>query len=116
MRASLEHMRALAQQNGLPQISMHRFCGSLDQLEWKVVRQLIQDTFKTSLVVIVVYHEKAPKSVPSRQATEAVNPLVKAQQAGESVRQIRKWVRRGSTRQKKNQMAYPVLDGKCITN
>ena len=69
----------------------------LEELEWNVDRQLIQDTFRASPVAIIVYLEEELGSALSPQATAAANPLVKAQQADESLRHVREWIRKGYT-------------------
>ena len=69
----------------------------LDKQEWNVVRQLIQDTFKTSPVAISVFLKEELGSAPSPQATAAASPLVKAQQADESLRHVRERIRKGHT-------------------
>ena len=46
--ACLEHMRTHAEGNGFHQISMSCTDYRLDNLEGNVVRQIIQDTLKTS--------------------------------------------------------------------
>ena len=92
-------MRTHAEENGVRQISMPCICSGLDKLEWDVVRQLFQDTFKTSPVAIIVYHKEELGSAPSPLATAAANPLLKAQQADESLRRVREWIRKGYTLQ-----------------
>ena len=87
-------MRTHAEENRVRQISMPCICSGLDKLEWDVVRQLIQDTFKTSPVAIIVYHKEELGSAPSPLATAAANPLVKAQQADENLRRVREWIRK----------------------
>ena len=79
LRASLEPMQTHARENGVCQISMPCIGSDLDKLEWNVVRQLIQDTFKTSPVAIIVYLKEELWSTSSPQATAAANTLVKAQ-------------------------------------
>ena len=96
-RASFEGMRTHVRKNAVRQFSMPCIGCGLHKLECNVVRQLIPDTIKTSPVAIIVYLKKGTESAPSTQATEAVNPLVKAQQADESLRQVRKWIRNGYT-------------------
>ena len=55
LRASLERMGTHAEENGFRQITMPCIGSGLDKLEWNVVRQLIQDTFRTSPVAIILY-------------------------------------------------------------
>ena len=97
LRASLERMRTHAEEKGVRQISMPCIGSCLDKLESNVVRQLIQDTFKTSPGAIIVYLEEELGSAPSLQATTAANPLVKAQQADQSLIHVREWIREGCT-------------------
>ena len=97
LRASLERLRTHAEENGVRQISMPCIGSGLDKLEWKVVRQPIEDTFRTSPVAIIVCLKEELGSVPSPQATAAANPLVKAQQADESLRHVRESIRKGYT-------------------
>ena len=55
LRASLERMRTHAENNSIPQISTPRIGTGLDQLDCDKVKLLIQDTFRTSPVQVVVY-------------------------------------------------------------
>ena len=109
LRASLELMRKHAE-NGVRQIRMPCTVSGLDKLEWNVVRQLIQDTFKTSPVTIIVYIKEELGSAPSPQATAAANPLVKAQQADESLRHVREWIRKGYTPRHNELQGVPRLE------
>ena len=79
----------------------------VDKLERKNVRQLIQDTFKTSPGAIVVYLREDPVSETSPPTIEAVNPFVQEQETHESFRTVRKWNRRGCPPNTKNHSAYP---------
>ena len=99
-------MRTHAEENGILQTSMPCI-GS----EWNVVRQRIQDTFRTSPVGILYLKEELG-SAPSPQATAAANPLVKAQQADESLRHVREWIRKGYTPQHKELQGLPRLEWK----
>ena len=97
LRASLERMRTHAEERDIRQIGMPCIGSGLNKLEWNVVRQLIQDTFRTSPVAIIVYVKGELWSAPSPQATVVANPLVKAEQADESLRHVREWIRKGYT-------------------
>ena len=97
LRASLERKWTHAEQNEVHQISLPYIGSGLDKPEWKVVRQLIQNTFKTSPVAIIAYLKEELGSAPSPQATAAANPLVKAQQADERLRHVREWIRKRYT-------------------
>ena len=109
LRASLERMRTHAEENGVRQISMPCIGSGLDKLEWNVVRQIIQDTFKTSPVAIIVYLKEELGSEPSPQATATDNPLAKAQQADESLRHVREWIRKGYTPRHNDLQGLPRL-------
>ena len=109
LRASLERMRTHAEENGVRQISMPCIGSGLEKLEWNVVRQLIQDTFRISPVAIIVYLKEELGSAPSPQATAAANPLVKAQQADESLRHVREWLRKGYTPRDNDLQGLPRL-------
>ena len=111
-------MRTHAEENRVCRISIPCIGSGLDKLEWNVVRQVIQDTFKTSPVAIISYPKKELGSAPSPKAFAAANPLVKAQQVDKSLTPVREWIRRGNTprhnelqglyslvRQKYNQLA-----------
>ena len=108
LRASLECMRTHAEK-GLRQISMPSIGSGLDKLEGNVVRQPIQDTFKTSPVAIIVYLKEKLGSALSPQATAAANPLVKAQQADEGLRHAREWIRKGYTPRHNELQGLPRL-------
>ena len=74
--------------------------------------ELIQDAFKTSAVAIIVYLKEELVSAPSPQATAAANPLVKAQQADESLRHVsREWIRKGYTPGHNELQNLPRLGG-----
>ena len=127
LRASLERLRTHAEENGVRQISMPCIDSVLDKLQWNVVRQLIQDTFRTSPVAIIVYLKKELRSEPSPQSTATSNPVVKAQQAHESLRHVRERIQKGFTPrhnelqglprpgwQKYNQMTSLYLQGDVL--
>ena len=87
-------LRTHAEENGVRRISMPCIGCGLDKLDWNVVRQLIQDTFRTSPVAVIVYLKEELGSAPSRQAIAAANPLVKVQQADQSLRHVREGIRK----------------------
>ena len=74
-----------------------------------MVRQLVQETFRTSQVAIIAYLKEELGSAPAPQATAAANPLVKAQQADESLRQVREWIRKGYTPRHNELQGLPRL-------
>ena len=55
LRASLDRMRTHAENNSISRISMPSIGTRLDQLDWGKVKLLIQETFRTSPVQVVVY-------------------------------------------------------------
>ena len=55
LRASLERMRTHAENNSISRISMPCIGAGLDQLDWAKFKLLIQETFPTSPVKVVVY-------------------------------------------------------------
>ena len=109
LRASLERMRTHAEENGIRQISMPCIGSDLVQLECNVVRQLIQDTFRTSPIAIILYLKKELVSAPSPQATAAANPFFKAQQTDESLRHVREWIQKRYTPRHNEWQGLPRL-------
>ena len=110
LRSSFERMRTHAEENGARQLSMPCIHSALNELQWNVVRQLIQDI--TGCYRFVLYLQKKLETEPSTQATEAVNPIVKAQQATESLKYVRERVRKGCTPQHNDLQGLPRLDSK----
>ena len=95
-RASLKQMRAHADQNNVPRINLPCVRSGLDKLEWSKVQKLIQETFCTFAVQIIVFLEPTvnPEDNKFESLTDS-NVLVKAQRADEALQHVRKWVREG---------------------
>ena len=93
-RASLERIRTHAENNSIPSISMPCIGTGLDQLDWDKVELLIQETFRTSPVQVVVY------ILPNSDAhhrdisveDEPFSKFPQAQEADESLKHVRRWV------------------------
>ena len=94
LRASLERMRSHAEQHHVYKISLPCIGSGLDKLEWEQVRQLIQEVFRTSPVHITVFL-KTPVDPKENDCNSDFNDnaLVQAQEADESLHQVRKWIR-----------------------
>ena len=94
LRSSLEHMRIHAESNGISRISLPCIGSGLDKLSWPMVRQLIQEVFRTSSVVITVYTQESDSSTPdtAKPAAASDNPMAEAQKADESLKNVRVWV------------------------
>ena len=88
-------MRTHAENNSLSRISMLCIGTGLDQLDWDNVKLLIQETFQTSPVRVVVYILLDPETkhgdIPVEN--EPTNKFAQAQQADESLKYVRRWVR-----------------------
>ena len=95
LRASLERMRTHAENNGIPRISMPCIGTGLDQLDWDKVKLLIQETFRTSPVQVVVYilPDLPTKHGDSPVENETSSKFAQAQEADESLKHVRHWVR-----------------------
>ena len=95
LRASLERMRTHAENNSIPRISMPCIGTGLDQLDWDKVKLLIQETFRTSPVQVVVYILPDPptKHGDSPVENETSSKFAQAQEADESLKHVRHWVR-----------------------
>ena len=67
----------------------------LDQLDWDKVKLLIQEMFRTSPVQVVVYilpdSETQQRDIPVEH--EPISKFAEAQEAGESLKNVRRWVR-----------------------
>ena len=93
--ASLERMRTHAENNSISKISMPCIGTGLDQLDWDKVKLLIQETFRTSPVQIVVYILPDPE-IQHRDISvedEPTSRFAQAQEADESLKHVRRWVR-----------------------
>ena len=95
LRASLERMRTHAESNSISRISMPCIGTGLDQLDWDKVKLLIQETFCTSPVQVVVYilpnSETQQRDIPVEN--ETISKFAQAQEADESLQHVRHWVR-----------------------
>ena len=95
LRASLERMRTHAENNSISRIIMPCIGTGLDQLDWDKVKLLIQETFRTSPVQVVVY--KLPDSETQQKDNpvedEPIKKFAQAQEADESLKLVRQSVR-----------------------
>ena len=95
LRASLERMRTHAENSSISRISMPCIGTGLDQLDWDKVKLLIQETFRTSPVQVVVYIRPDPE-IHHRNISvedESTSKFAQAQEANESLKHVRRWVR-----------------------
>ena len=95
LRASLERMRAHAENNSITRISMPCIGTGLDQLDWDKFELLIQETFRTSQVQVLLYILPDSKT-QQRDIPVEDRPNIKiaqAQEADESLKHVRRWVR-----------------------
>ena len=95
LRASLERMRTHAENNSISRISMPCIRTGLDQLDWDKFKLLIQETFRTSPVQVVVYILPDPE-IHHRDISvedEPTSKFAQAQEADESLKHVRRWVR-----------------------
>ena len=95
LRASLERMQTHAENNNIPRSSMPCIGTGLDQSDWDNVKLLIQETFRTSPVHVVVYKLPHPE-IHQRDISVENEPICKcaqAQEADESLKHVRHWVR-----------------------
>ena len=95
LRASLERMRMHAENNSISRISMPCIGTGLDQLDWDKVKLLIQETFCTSPVQVVVYILPDPETKHEDSLVEnnTTCKFAQAQEADESLNYVRRWVR-----------------------
>ena len=95
LRASLERMRTHAENNSIPRISISCIGTGLDQIDWDKVKLLIQETFRTSPVQVVVYilPHRPTKHGDSPVENETSSKFAQAQEADESLKHVRHWVR-----------------------
>ena len=95
LRASLRRMRTHAEINSIPRINMPCIGTRLDQLDWDKVKLLIQETFCTSPAQVVLYI--LPDSVTQLRdisvEDEPASKFAQAQEADESLKHVRRWVR-----------------------
>ena len=111
LRASLERMRTHAENNNIPRISMLCIGTGLDQLDWDKVKLLIQETFRTSPAQVVVYilpdSETQQRDIPVED--EPNNKFAQAQEADESLKHVRHWVRQKIIPTQKDLQGLPRL-------
>ena len=95
LRAFLERMRTHAENNSISRISIPCIGTGLDQLDWHKVKLLIQETFRTSPVQVVVYILPDPetKKGDSPVENETTSKFAQAQEADESLTHVRRWFR-----------------------
>ena len=95
LRASLEIMRTHAESNSISRISMPCIGTGLDQLDWDKVKLLIQETFRTSPVQVVVYilPDSETQQTNISVEDEPTSKFAQAQEADESLKHVRRWVR-----------------------
>ena len=95
LRASLERLRTHAENNSFPRISMPCIGTGLDQLDWDKVKLLIQETFRTSPVKVVVYilPDSETQQRGSPVEDEPISKFAQAKEADESLKHVRHWVR-----------------------
>ena len=88
-------MRAHAEKNSISKISIPCIGTGLDQLDWDKVELLIQETFRTSPVQVVVYilpdSETQQRDIPVED--EPISKFAQAQEADESLKHMRHWVK-----------------------
>ena len=93
-------MRTHAENNSIPRISMPCIGTGLDHLDWDEVKLLFQETFRTSLVQVVVYMFPNPE-IHHRDISvedEPTSKFAQAQDADESLKYVRRWVRQNTFR------------------
>ena len=94
--ASLERMRAHAEQNTVKSISIPCAGCGVDCLEENKICQLIRETFLTSTVPITVYLKEYGRSSPPTHNGN-LSGIATLQEADEALRHVRSWVRNGKT-------------------
>ena len=118
LRASSERMRKHAENNSISRISMPCIGTGLDELDWDKVKLLIHETIPTSSVQVVVYILPDPE-IHHRGISvedEPTSKLAQAQEADESLKHVRRWVRQKNFPHKMNFKAFLAWHGKCTTN
>ena len=104
-------MRTYAENNSIPRISMLCIGTGLDQLDWDKVNLLFQETFRTSPVQVVVYILPDPptKHGDSPVENETSSKFAQAQEADESLKHVRHWVRQKIFPTQKDLQGLPRL-------
>ena len=84
-----------AENNSISRSSMPIIGTGLDQLDWDKVKLLIQETFRTSPVQVVVYILPDPETQQrgNHVRNEPTSKFAQAQEADESLKHVRRWVR-----------------------
>ena len=120
LRAPLERMREHAEAHGVMAISIPQIGCGLDQLEWPLVRTIIQEIFEPSDVRITVYirdpstpvlnHDETEiHEAPDTDASNLTENIRKGQDADESLHLVREWVRRGRVPRNNDLKGCPEL-------
>ena len=111
LRASLERMRTHAQNKSISRISMPCIGTGLDHLDWDKVKLLIQETFRTSPVQVVVNILPDPetKHGDSPVENETKSKFAQAQEANESLKHVRRCVRQKTIITKNDLQGLPRL-------
>ena len=104
-------MRKYAGKNSIPTTSMLCIGTGLDKLGWDKVKLLIQETFRTSPVQVVVYvfpsSETHQRDIPIED--EPISKFAQAQEADESLKHVRRWVRQKLIPTQKDLQGLPRL-------
>ena len=84
-----------AENNSILRISMPCIGTGLDQLDWDKVKLLVQETFRTSPVQVVVYilPDSETRQSDISVEDEPNSKFAQAQEADESLKHVRRWVR-----------------------
>ena len=113
LRASLASMCQHAETHGVSRISMPQLGCGIDKLEWPIVRQIIQEVFATSNVSITVHTLDSSKPEPDEDEIPDEDILLlnirDAQEADESLKLVRNWVRRGRVPKNNDLQGSPLL-------
>ena len=103
-------MRTYAENNSIPRISMPCIGTGLDQLDWDKFKLLLE-TFRTSPVKVVVYilpdSETQQRDIPVED--EPISKFAQAQEADESLKHVRHWVRQKIIRTQNDLHVLPRL-------
>ena len=100
IRASLARMRTQPEKNSISRNSMPCIGTGLHQLDWDKLKLLIQETFRTSPVQVVVYILPDPETKLRENPVdkEPISKFAQAQKADESLKHVRRWVRHKTIR------------------
>ena len=111
LRASSVRMRSHAENNSFSRISMLCIGTGLEQLDWDKVKLLIQETFPTSPVQVVVYILPDPetKHGDNPVENETNSKFAQAQEADESLKHVRRWIRQKIIPTQKDLQGLPRL-------